>query len=144
MRYSQFFTRAVELSQIAPDETRKLLRQAERHASEFIPEHLVLCSKVYLYSLNDPDNAMRCLLESECRTEDTRGLLELAEAYWNLFQDVRRTGRCLQKAIKTTNSTEDEERLQELLAKVPPSVVRLAVLRDTIADSPGNTPQDAK
>ena len=59
MRYSEYFVKAAELAATQPEKAKKLLREAECHASQVVPEHLVLCARCWEDYLHDHDNAIR-------------------------------------------------------------------------------------
>ena len=62
--------------------------------------------------LDNPDNAIRCLLEAECNNSDVRSLLEIAETYIELALH-----EFAKKALAAADDEEGKMRLQEFFAK---------------------------
>ena len=62
MIYSAYFEKASEVADTNPQLTESLIREAECHASQVIPEHLIFCARGWEYDLHDHDNAICCLL----------------------------------------------------------------------------------
>ncbi|MBO5681406.1 MAG: hypothetical protein J6T08_06795, partial [Lentisphaeria bacterium] len=94
-----------------------LLREAERYSLPSIANHMVLCARVWLWRLKNPDNAVRCLLEAECNNSDVRSFLEIAETYIELALHETACKRCIKKAILAATDEEDNQRLQEFFSK---------------------------
>ena len=82
-----------------------------------ITNHAALCAKAWLWYLDDPDNAIRCLLEAECNNSDVRSLLEIAETYIELALHEAACKRCIKKAIAAADDEEGKLRLQEFFGK---------------------------
>ena len=118
MRYSEYFVQVALLAQNGDKETaEKLLREAERYSQKSVTNHAALCAKAWLWYLDNPDNAVRCLLEAECNNSDVRSLLEIAETYIELALHEFACRRCIKKALAAADDEEDKMRLQEFFAK---------------------------
>ena len=78
MRYSVYFEKVKEIASTDPQLAESLLREAERFALQTVPEHLVLCARGWEECLHSHDNAIRCMLEAECRANDCYMFLYLA------------------------------------------------------------------
>ena len=118
MRYSEYFVQVALLAQNGDKETaEKLLREAEKYSLKSITNHAALCAKAWLWYLDNPDNAIRCLLEAECNNSDVRSLLEIAETYIELALHETACKRCMKKAILAATDEEDYQRLQEFFSK---------------------------
>ncbi len=122
MRYSELFVRASELAQTNPDKARELLREAESHASQVVPEHLILCARGWDRDLHDHDNAVRCLLEAECRAFDCYMYLYIAAAHLKYFGTVALAERCFRKAVALAKSDDDLARLKEFFETFAPEM----------------------
>ena len=122
MRYSEYFVKAAELAETEPDKARELLREAERYASQVVPEHLVLCARGWGENLHDHDNAVRCMLEAECRANDCYMYLYLATAHLKYFGASNLAERCFRKAIALAESEEDLARLLEFFETFAPDM----------------------
>jgi len=122
MRYSEYFVKAADLAANQPEKARELLREAERHASQVVPEHLVLCARCWEEYLHDHDNAIRCLLEAECRATDCYMYLYIATAHLQFFGTVGLAERCFRKALALAKSDEDLVRLKEFLESFAPDM----------------------
>ena len=133
MRYSELFVKASELAQTNPDKASELLREAESHASQVVPEHLILCARGWEHDLHDHDNAVRCLLEAECRACDCYMFLYLATAHLKYFGTVALAERCFRKAVALASSKDDLARLKDFFDTFAPDMaerckpVRLAL-----------------
>ena len=118
MRYSEYFVQVALLAQNGDKVTaEKLLREAERYSLKSVTNHAALCAKAWLWYLDNPDNAIRCLLEAECNNSDVRSLLEIAETYIELSLHEDGCRRCIKKALAAANDEEDKMRLQEFFVK---------------------------
>ncbi len=117
MRYSGYFRKVAEIHQTDPAEAERLLREAESLASDLIPIDRILCAKCWRAYLHNEDNALRCLLEIECCTTDTRGLLEISIAYWSILRAKRQAHRCFKKAVAAAQSPDDHDRIREFVNK---------------------------
>ena len=117
MRYSEYFVQVALLAEKGDVvEAERLLREAERYSQKSVTNHAALCAKAWLWYLDNPDNAIRCLLEAECNNSDVRGLLEIAETYIELALHEAACKRCIKKAI-AADDEEDKMRLQEFFQK---------------------------
>ena len=118
MRYSEYFVQVALLAEKGDVvEAERLLREAERYSQKSVTNHAALCAKAWLWYLDNPDNAIRCLLEAECNNSDVRGLLEIAETYIELALHEAACKRCIKKAIAAADDEEDKMRLQEFFVK---------------------------
>ncbi len=122
MRYSEYFVKAAELAATHPEKAKELLREAESHASQFVPEHLVLCARCWEDYLHDHDNAIRCLLEAECRAIDCYMYLYIASAHLQFFGTVVLAERCFRKAVALAKSDDDLARLKEFFETFAPDM----------------------
>ena len=122
MRYSELFVKATELAQTNPDKARELLREAESHASQVVPEHLVRCARGWEHDLHDHDNAVRCLLEAECRACDCYMFLYLATAHLKYFGTIILAERCFRKAVALAESEDDLARLKDFFDTFAPDM----------------------
>ena len=122
MRYSELFVKAAELAQANPDKARELLREAESHASQTVPEHLILCARGWEHDLHDHDNAVRCLLEAECRACDCYMFLYLATAHLKYFGTITLVERCFRKAVALAESEDDLARLKDFFDTFAPDM----------------------
>ena len=122
MRYSELFVKAAELAQANPDKAMELLREAESHASQTVPEHLILCARGWEHDLHDHDNAVRCLLEAECRACDCYMFLYLATAHLKYFGTIILAERCFRKAVALAESEDDLARLKDFFDTFAPDM----------------------
>ena len=122
MRYSELFVKAAELAQTNPDKASELLREAESHASQVVPEHLVLCARGWERDLHNHDNAVRCMLEAECRANDCYMYLYLATAHLQYFGTVGLAERCFRKAVALAKSEDDLARIREFFETFSPDM----------------------
>ena len=76
----------------------------------------VVC-QAWLWYLDNPDNAIRCLLEAEYNASDDRSLLEIAETYIELALHEFACRRCIKKALAAADDEEGKMRLQEFFTK---------------------------
>ena len=117
MRYSEYFVQVALFAQNGDKvAAEKLLRETEMYSLKSITNHAVLCAKAWLWYLDNPDNAIRCLLEAECNNSDVRSLLEIAETYIELALHETACKRCIKKAIAVAEE-EGKMRLQEFFSK---------------------------
>ncbi len=125
VRYSVYFRRAIACCDSDPNEARRLVREAEAHASPAVADHLILCARVWMEHLREKDQALRCLYLNECLLEpyDTRGMLLLTEAYINVVEDMESVSRCFKKLSAAPNC--DGERVAEFLSRYGRSVALL-------------------
>ena len=118
MRYSEYFVQVALLAQNGDKvAAEKLLREAEKYSLKSITNHAALCAKAWLWYLDNPDNAIRCLLEAECNNSDVRSLLEIAETYIELALHEFACRRCIKKALAAADDEEGKMRLQEFFSK---------------------------
>ena len=118
MRYSEYFVQVALLAQNGDKvAAEKLLREAEQYAQKSVTNHAALCAKAWLWYLDNPDNAIRCLLEAECNNSDVRSLLEIAETYIELALHEAACKRCIKKAMAAADDEEGKMRLQEFFVK---------------------------
>ena len=118
MRYSEYFVQVALLAQNGDKvAAEKLLREAEKYSLKSITNHAALCAKAWLWYLDNPDNAIRCLLEAECNNSDVRSLLEIAETYIELALHEFACRRCIKKALAAADDEEGKMRLQEFFVK---------------------------
>jgi hypothetical protein len=118
MRYSEYFEQVALFAQNGDKVTaEKLLREAEKYSLKSITNHAALCAKAWLWYLDNPDNAVRCLLEAECNNSDVRSLLEIAETYIELALHEVACRRCIKKALAAADDEEGKMRLQEFFVK---------------------------
>ncbi len=122
MRYSELFVKAAALAQTNPDKAKELLCEAESHASQVVPEHLILCARGWERDLHDHDNAVRCLLEAECRAFDCYMYLYIAAAHLKYFGTITLAERCFRKAVALAKSDDDLERLREFFETFAPDM----------------------
>ena len=118
MRYAEYFEAAAQLSEHDPAQAERLIREAEAHSLAGVPEHLNHCARIWMEYLHDRDNAMRCLLLNECRTDpaDQAALLEITEAYLVIVRDFASAERCFRKALAAATPV-DGERFCEFMSK---------------------------
>ena len=118
MKFSDYFIQVALLAEKGDFlEAEHLLREAERYSLKSITNHAALCAKAWLWYLDNPDNAIRCLLEAECNNSDVRSLLEIAETYIELALHEFACRRCIKKAMAAADDEEGKMRLQEFFAK---------------------------
>ena len=122
MRYSEYFTKVAELAPKHPEQASALLREAESYALQSVPEHLVLCARSWEVNLHDHDNAMRCMLEGECRANDCYMFLFLATAHLEHFGTITLAERCFRKAVNLAESEDDFVRICEFFETFDPDM----------------------
>lgn len=117
MRYSQILVQAAELVKTEPERAEELLRKAESIALNAYPDDMILCARCWENYFHDHDNAMRCLLEAECRSNNTSGFLAVAAAHLQFFHNLELAERCYRKAAEKATDSEDQQRIQDFLSK---------------------------
>ena len=122
MRYSVYFEKVKEIASTDPQTAERLLREAEHFALQTVPEHLVLCARGWEECLHNHDNAIRCMLEAECRANDCYMFLYLATAHLKHFGTVALTERCFRKAVALASSEDDMARLREFFETFAPDM----------------------
>ena len=122
MRYSVFFEKVRGIAGIDPLLAELLLREAEGYASQVVPEHLVLCARGWERDLHNHDNAVRCMLEAECRARDCYMYLYLATAHLKYFGTVGLAERCFRKAVSLAKSEDDLARMREFFETFAPDM----------------------
>ena len=122
MRYSEYFMKVREIAGTNPQQAESLLREAERHASQVVPEHLILCARGWERDLHDHDNAVRCLLEAECRAFDCYMFLYIATAHLKYFGTIELAERCFRKAVALAKSEDDLARVREFFETFAPDM----------------------
>ncbi len=122
MRYSVYFEKDREIADTNPQLAESLLREAESHASQVVPEHLISCARGWERDLHDHDNAIRCLLEAECRAFDCYMYLYIAAAHLKYFGTVALAERCFRKAVALAKSDDDLARLKEFFETFAPEM----------------------
>ena len=122
MRYSVYFEKVREIAGTDPQQAESLLREAEGYASQVVPEHLVLCARGWERDLHNHDNAVRCMLEAECRARDCYMYLYLATAHLKYFGTVVLAERCFRKAVALAESEEDLARIREFFETFAPDM----------------------
>ncbi len=117
MRYSQLLVQAAKLSKTEQERAEGLLRKAERLALQSYPEDMILCARCWENYFHDHDNAMRCLLEAECRSNNTSGFLAVAAAHLRYFNSPAMAERCYRKAVEKATDSDDQQRMQDFLSE---------------------------
>ena len=118
MRFSEYFEQVALLAEKGDAVgAERLLREAERYSLSSIANHMVLCARVWLWYLKNPDNAVRCLLEAECNNSDVRSFLEIADTYIELALHETACKRCIKKAMLAATDEEGTMRIQEFFTK---------------------------
>ena len=123
MRYSEYFVKVREIAGTNPQLAESLLREAERYASQAVPEHLVLCARGWEHDLHNHDNAVRCMLEAEYRAYDCYMYLYLATAHLKYFGTITLAERCFRKAVALAKTGEDLARLREFFETFAPDMM---------------------
>lgn len=121
MRYSQLLVQAAELAKTEPERAEELLRKAESIALNAYPDDMILCARCWENYFHDHDNAMRCLLEAECRSSNTSGFLAVAAAHLRYFHNLALAERCYRKAKERATDSEDQQRIQDFLSEFAPA-----------------------
>ena len=122
MRYSVYFEKVKEIADSDPQLAESLLREAEGYASQVVPEHLVRCARGWERDLHNHDNAIRCMLEAECRARDCYMYLYLATAHLKYFGTVGLAERCFRKAVSLAKSEDDLARIREFFETFAPDM----------------------
>ena len=117
MRYSQLLVQAAELAKTEPERAEALLRKAESIALNAYPDDMILCARCWEDYFRNHDNAMRCLLEAECRSSNTSGFLAVAVAHLRYFHNHKLAKRCYRKAIEKATDSDDQQRIQDFLSE---------------------------
>ena len=120
MRYSQLLVQAAELAKIEPQRAEELLRKAESIALNAYPDDMILCARCWEDYFRNHDNAMRCLLEAECRSSNTSGFLAVAAAHLRFFHNPELAKRCYRKAVEKATDSDDQQRIQDFLSEFAP------------------------
>jgi len=122
MRYSVYFEKVRDIADTNPQLAESLLREAESYASQVVPEHLVLCARGWEHDLHNHDNAVRCMLEAECRARDCYMYLYLATSHLKYFGTVVLAERCFRKAVALAKSEDDLARIREFFETFAPDM----------------------
>ena len=117
MRYSQLLVQAAELAKTEPERAEELLRKAESIALNACPDDMILCARCWENYFHDHDNAMRCLLEAECRSSNTSGFLAVAVAHLRYFHNLELAEQCYRKAVEKATDSDDQQRIQDFLSE---------------------------
>ena len=117
MRYSQLLVQAAELAKTDPERAEEMLRKAESIALNAYPDDMILCARCWEDYFRNHDNAMRCLLEAECRSSNTSGFLAVAAAHLRFFHNPELAKRCYRKAIEKATDSDDQQRIQDFLSE---------------------------
>ena len=120
MRYSQILVQAAELAKTEPKRGAELLRKAESIALQSYPDDMILCARCWEDYFHDHDNAMRCLLEAECRSSNTSGFLAVATAHLRFFDNPELAERCYRKAVEKATDSEDQQRIHDFVSEFSP------------------------
>ena len=121
MRYSQLLVQAAELAKTEPERAEALLRKAESIALNAYPDDMILCARCWEDYFHDHDNAMRCMLEAECRSNNTSGFLAVAAAHLRHFHNSELAERCYNKALEKATDSEDHLRIKDFLSEFAPA-----------------------
>lgn len=121
MRYSQLLVQAAELARTEPERAEELLRKAESLALRSCPDDMILCARCWEDYFHNHDNAMRCLLEAECRSGSTSSFLAAAAAHLRYFHNSELAERCYKKAVEKAADSEDHLRIQDFLSEFAPA-----------------------
>ena len=117
MRYSQLLVQAAELAKTEPKRAEELLRKAESIALKVYPDDMILCARCWEDYFYNHDNAMRCMLEAECRSSNTSGFLAVAAAHLRHFHNSELAERCYNKALEKATDSDDQQRIQDFLSE---------------------------
>ena len=128
MRYSQILVQAAELAKTEPKRAEEMLRKAESIALNAYPDDMMLCARCWNDYFHDHDNAMRCLLEAECRSSNTSGFLAVAAAHLQHFHNLGLAERCYRKAVEIVSDSEDQQRIQGFLSEFAPDRNKKAII----------------
>ena len=133
MRYSQLLVQAAELAKTEPERAEELLRKAESIALNAYPDDMILCARCWEDYFHNHDNAMRCMLEAECRSSNTSGFLSVAIAHLQFFDNYELAKRCYRKAIEEAVDSDDQQRIQDFQSE-------FVMKRKEIVERPNNQP----
>ena len=133
MRYSQLLVQAAELVKTEPERAEELLRKAESIALNAYPDDMILCARCWEDYFHNHDNAMRCLLEAECRSSNTSGFLSVAIAHLQFFDNYELAKRCYRKAIEEAVDSDDQQRIRDFQSE-------FVMKRKEIVERPVNQP----
>lgn len=122
MRYSVYFEKVRDIADTNPQLAESLLREAESYASQVVPEHLVLCARGWEHDLHNHDNAVRSMLEAECRARDCYMYLYLATSHLKYFGTVVLAERCFRKAVALAKSGDDLARIRAFFETFAPDM----------------------
>jgi len=117
MRYSQLLVQAAKFAETNPKQAETTLRKAESIALNAYPDDMILCARCWEDFFQNHDNALRCLLEAECRCHDTSGFLAVAAAHLRYFNNSAIAERCYHKAVEKAADSDDQQRIQEFLSE---------------------------
>jgi len=78
---------------------------------------MILCARCWEDYFHNHDNAMRCLLEAECRSSNTSGFLAVAAAHLRYFHNPALAERCYRKAVEKATDSDDRQRIQDFLSE---------------------------
>ena len=84
--------------------------------------HLVRCSRRWREDLHDHDNAIRCLVEAECRASLTAICSLSRNSASQYFGTISLAERCFRKAVTLATSENDLLRLQEFFETFAPDM----------------------
>ena len=133
MRYSQLLVQAAELAKTEPERAEELLRKAESIALKAYPDDMILCARCWEDYFYNHDNAMRCMLEAECRSSNTSGFLSVAIAHLQFFDNYELAKRCYRKAIEEAVDSDDQQRIRDFQSE-------FVMKRKEIVERPVNQP----
>ena len=133
MRYSQLLVQAAELAKTEPERAEELLRKAESIALNAYPDDMILCARCWEDYFYNHDNAMRCMLEAECRSSNTSGFLSVAIAHLQFFDNYELAKRCYRKAIEEAVDSDDQQRIRDFQSE-------FVMKRKEIVERPVNQP----
>ena len=112
---------AAELAKTDPERAEELLRKAESIALKANPDDMILCARCWDDYFHNHDNAMRCLLDAECRSNNTSGFLAVAAAHLQHFHNLGLAERCYHKAVEKSTDSDDQQRIQDFLSEFAPA-----------------------
>lgn len=130
MRYSQLLVQAAELAKKKPEQAEELLRKAEHIALNAYPDDMILCARCWEDYFHNHDNAMRCILEAECRSSNTSGYLAVAAAHLRYFHNHELAERCYRKAIEKATDNEDQQRILDFLSEFAPAKAEIETTKN--------------
>ena len=127
MRYSQLLVQAAELAQSNPERAEGMLRKAESIALNAYPDDMILCARCWEDYFHSHDNAMRCMLEAECRSNNTSGFLAVAAAHLRYFNSPAMAERCYHKAVEKATDSDDRQRIHDFLSEFASERIEIAI-----------------